>query len=139
MTQQQKDDRERYEQETRKLKELYAERERITAEILATQRRVVAWATLLELHGEETSGLEMLGKAMQRGRLTDTIRQILATSKEALSAKGIVTELERLGFPISVHSNPLATVNAVCNRLVEQGFAREVNSRGKSKSWEKKN
>lgn len=127
---------EQYEQEVARLKQLVAERERITMEILGAQRRVMAWATLLDKHGDDVTGLEMVGAALRRGRLTDAIRQILTEAQGPLGTNDIVTELRKLGFPMEKHTNPAATVNAIGNRLVEQKFARVSERPGaKGKAW----
>jgi hypothetical protein len=127
-----------YEREVGKLKDLVAERERITMEILAAQRRVMAWATLLDKHGEDVTGMEMVGAALRRGRLTDAIRQILTEAQGPLGTNEIVSELRRLGFPMEKHTNPAATVNAIGNRLIKQAFARVSKRPGKKgKAWER--
>ena len=127
-----------YELETKKLQELIAERERLVPQILDAQRRVMALATLLDLHrdDEPMTGMDMVGAALKRGRLTDAVRHLLTESGQPLTTKDLVTELRRLGFPMEDHTNPAATVNAIGNRLVEQGFAVEAERSGKKgKAW----
>jgi hypothetical protein len=127
-----------YDQETRKLRELIAKRERIIPQILDSQRRVVALATLLNLSlpGEDSLGMEMVGKFNQRGRLTEAVRHLLTeSSPKALTTKTIVSELQKLGFPME-HSNPAAVINAIGNRLVEQKFAQECGGT-KGKAWQR--
>jgi hypothetical protein len=127
-----------YDQETRKLRELIAKRERIIPQILDSQRRVVALATLLNLSlpGEDSLGMEMVGQFNQRGRLTEAVRHLLTeSSPKALTTKTIVSELQKLGFPME-HSNPAAVINAIGNRLVEQKFAQECGGT-KGKAWQR--
>jgi hypothetical protein len=45
-------------------------------------------------------------------------------------------ELNKLGGSIAVHRNPLATINAVLNRLVEQGRLKETVKDGR-KAWQR--
>jgi hypothetical protein len=130
-----------YELETKKLQELIAEREHLVPQILDAQRRVMALATLLDLHrdDEPMTGMDMVGAALKRGRLTDAVRHLLTESGQPLTTKDLVTELRRLGFPMEDHTNPAATVNSIGNRLVEQGFAVEAQRSGKKgKAWVRK-
>lgn len=129
--------RDDYEKEKAKLRALIVHRDRLVPKILAARRRVVALATLLgQPQTGPTFSVEMVG--LGRGRLTEVIRYILAASDEPLSAKMIEVELERLGFPIKEHSNPSASINSICNRLVEQGTAKEADLPGKKgKAWKR--
>lgn len=130
--------REDFERDRKTLQQLIAERERLVPQILDAQRRVMAGATLLNLHADDEpmTGMDMVGAALKRGRLTDAVRHLLTESGHALTTNDIVRELQRLGFPMDDHTNPAATVNAIGNRLVEQGFAKEaIRSGHKGKAW----
>jgi hypothetical protein len=130
--------KEDYDRETEKLRDLITQRERLVSQILDTQRRVMALTTLLgpDFEDESMTGMEMVGAALKRGRLTDAVRHLLTEAGQALTTNDIVTELKRLGFPMDEHANPAATVNAIGNRLVEQGFAEESKHTGKKgKAW----
>jgi hypothetical protein len=128
--------KEDYKRECQKLQELWAERERIRVQERATLRRVVALATMLNLPPEDVPEIRRVG-APKRGALTDTVRCLLLESGKALTTKTTVGEMQKLGFTMTRHANPSASVNSICNRLVEQGFARECKlSRGqKGKAW----
>ena len=117
--------------ETEKLRRLVATREKLTSNILEQQRRVMALNTLVGGHNTEDLGL-----ALRRGRITDSIRQVLEATDQPLTAGEIVEELIRLGSSINDHANPLASVTAICSRLVGQGFAKEKPDT-KPKAWER--
>ena len=104
-------------------------------EILATQRRVIAWSTLLNMPHDKNL-VEMMAGALKRGRATEAIRQLLREATAPLSTKDLVAELRKLGVAVP-ELNPEATINSLTNKLVAQKFARLAKRADgkKGKAW----
>ena len=68
--------------------------------------------------------------------VTDDIRSILGASDYTFTTSDIREELKKLGKTLAENSNPLATINALLNRLAEQGFAEETVKDGR-KAWKR--
>ena len=56
---------------------------------------------------------------------TETVLTILRTSTEALSARGIRSRLNDLGYDLTKYANPLGFVHSVLGRLEAQGKIRQ--------------
>ena len=69
--------------------------------------------------------------------ITDDIRQIMNASNEPLTTSDIRVDLETLGYEFVEQKNPLATINAILNRLIEQGYVTETTKNGR-KAWQRK-
>jgi hypothetical protein len=69
--------------------------------------------------------------------LTDDIRKIMAACKGPLTTSDVREELNKLGGSMAEQSNPLATINAILNRLHEQGYVKETVKDGR-KAWERR-
>jgi hypothetical protein len=124
------------------LEELEAQlqmQEDTAARILSLRRTVTALSTLCEEEGGEPIDRKQMSQSMREaleGSITEDILNVVYTSKRLMTTTDILNELEKIGT-LESHKNPLATINAVLNRLQEQGKVRCVNAQGK-KMWTKK-
>jgi len=113
--------------------------EETASRILSLRKTVNALSVLCEEDGEE---MDWRQKASQRltealeSSVTEDILSVVMASAFPMSTTAINNELEKIGT-LAAHKNPLATINAVLNRLKEQGKVRIVDSDGK-KLWAKR-
>src|ERR1700733_2172640 len=113
--------------------------EETASRILSLRKTVNALSVLCEEDGEE---MDWRQKASQRltealeSSVTEDILSVVMASTFPMSTTAINNELEKIGT-LAAHKNPLATINAVLNRLKEQGKVRIVDSDGK-KLWAKR-
>ena|SRR5271157_303491 len=113
------------------LEALLKEQERIEGRILSLRKSMNALAQLIV----EGGGKEPVGQIVDAS-LTEDIRKVMTASWPPLTTSAVKSELEKLGWDLSQHSNPLATINAILNRLHEQGFVTETMSGGR-KAWQR--
>jgi len=128
-----------YETAALELELLLREQERIKGRILSLRRTM---ASLGELVREAGDGLHFPDQADFRieavttNSLTDDIRQIISASSDPFTSRDIRVELQNLGRDLAEQKNPLATINALLNRLVEQGFVTETRKNNR-KAWKR--
>ncbi len=132
--------REAYEAAAKELESLLTEHERIEERVLSLRKTMNALSTLISQHGGKDKDLMDAAAARLRevidASLTDDIHKILTAAKHPLTASEIRLELKELGDGLAEHSNPLATIHAILNRLAESGRAHETVKDGK-KAWER--
>jgi hypothetical protein len=131
------------------LQKAIQKREQIDVEIEALNRRLQALETLIEtgpmsakISGKTTVTGTLTAAATPaqdfvirlRPQVTERVRGLLYAASGALTSGDIYEELKRLGTPLQEKSNPWALIHGICRRLVEQGFAREVEKDGR-KAW----
>jgi hypothetical protein len=134
--------REAYEQAAGELEALLQEQGRIEDRILALRKTMNSLATLISQHeGKDKNFAEYANAHMRElidSTITDDIRRIVAASDQPFTTADIRDELNKLGGSLAEHSNPLATINAILNRLIEQGFVTET-VKGGRKAWKRSN
>jgi hypothetical protein len=133
--------REAYEAAAKELELLLTEQERIEERILSLRKTMNALATLISQHGgKDKDFMDYAGARLQEvidTGLTNDIYRIVSASTHSLTAREIRSELKELGDGLAELSNPLATIHAILNRLVESGRAMETLKDGK-KAWTKR-
>ena len=130
--------REAYEAAASELEALVKEQERIEGRILSLRKSMTALAQLISEHEGRNGNFEDYADARVREvvdtSLTEDIKKILTASGKALTTSDVREELNKLGGSLAEHNKPLATINAILNRLHEQGFAVETVKDGR-KAW----
>ena len=139
--------REDYEKAASEVESLLEQSEQIEEKIVAARKRMAALGTLLGLDREWKGNRKLVNepgplddrkyartRSFIESRVSDHIRRLMHTGR-AFTAKEIRAELEQMGFQMSAHSNPLATINAVCVSLTESGELRRVEKHGR-KAWQ---
>ena len=66
--------------------------------------------------------------------VTERVRGILMAANLPLTSGEINEHLKQLGQVLNPKANPWALIHGICRRLVDQGFAREVEKSG-HKAW----
>jgi len=130
---------EAYEAAASELEALIKEQERIEGRILSLRKSMNALAQLISEHGgkKDEDHLQARMREIVDTSLTEDIRKIMTASGQALTTSDVREELNKLGGSLAESSNPLATVNAILNRLEEQGFVSETVKDGR-KAWRRK-
>ncbi|MFI5115190.1 MAG: hypothetical protein ACHP8B_00690 [Terriglobales bacterium] len=122
------------------LESLLKEQTRIDERILALRKTMNILSTLIQQSADGSKGTEdyRFGRVEQliQGTLTEDIRKIMAASPDPLTTSDVRDELNKLGNTMAEQSNPLATINAILNRLHEQGTAVETLKNGR-KAWKR--
>ena len=129
--------RKAYETAASELEALLADQEKRENRIMALRKTLNVLSTLCQQDGIDTSDLDQrYARLMQivEGSVTSDILRIVKSSATALTAPEIREELNKLGGSMAENSNPLATIHAMLNRLVESGKIREDLKDGK-KAW----
>jgi len=142
--------REDYEKAASEVEKLLEQSEHLEEKILAARKRMAALGTLLGLDGEWKGNRKLVNepgpldnrkyartRSVIESRVSDYIRRLMRTGR-AFTTKEIKAELEQLGFRMTAHANPLATINAVCVSLTESGDLRRVEKHGR-KAWQSTN
>jgi hypothetical protein len=126
-----------YESAAAEFKSLLEEQERIQARIFALRKTMNLLSGLIS---QEDSDFDMHASLWMRERinptLTEDILKIVSMASGAMTTSDVRDELEKLGEILPVQSNPLATINAVLNRLVEQGKLKAT-TKDNRKAWER--
>lgn len=131
---------EAYKQAATELEDLLNQQSQIEERILALRKTMNSLAILISQHEGKDKNFADFANARMRelidSTLTDDIRRIIATSSDSFTTSDVREELNKLGGSLAEHSNPLATINAILNRLAEQGYARETVKDGR-KAWKR--
>ncbi|HEY5176204.1 MAG TPA: hypothetical protein VII95_11640 [Terriglobales bacterium] len=134
--------REAYEAAANELEALLEEQERIEGRILSLRKSMNALAQLIaEYEGKDVSytdypNAHRLRELLLHTSITADIRRIMTASGETLTTSDVREELDKLGGSLAEQSNPLATINAILNRLQQQGFVVETAKDGR-KAWQR--
>lgn len=120
------------------LEHLLHVQEDTASRILSLRKTITALGTLCEEEGEVSwkDDISQSVKEALESSVTEDILNVVYTSNRSMSTTDIKNELEKMGT-LDSHKNPLATINAVLNRLKEQGKVRDVSTGGR-KLWAKK-
>src|SRR5271157_2611949 len=111
------------------LEALTREQERIEGRILSLRKSMNALTQLIV----EGGGEEPVGQIVDTS-ITEDIRKVMTASWPALTTSEDREELDKLGYDWAEKGNPLATINAILNRLTEQGYVKET-TKGGRKAW----
>jgi hypothetical protein len=121
------------------LEELLEQQERAESRMLALRKTMNALATLIaQCEGKESDFTEYAHAHMRElvdTTLTDDIFHIVAGASGPMTTSDVREQLKELGS-LAEHSNPLATINAILNRLEEQGKVKETVREGR-KAWKR--
>ena len=128
-----------YEEATAALDAALRKREQIDAEIDSLQEQIRALETLVRIaypHKDRLSiKVDPAVVLVTNMRVTERVRGLLMASNAPLTSGEIQEKLRQLGWDAkSQGSNPWALIHGICRRLVEQGFAKEVDKAGR-KAW----
>jgi DNA repair exonuclease SbcCD ATPase subunit len=129
---------EAYNAAANELESLLKEQARIEERILSLRKTMNALATLISQY--EKKDEDFMSYAAGRIRdlidtsLTGDIHRIIAAAAQPLTAIEIREQIKELGNTLAEHSNPLATIYAILNRLTESGRVKETVKDGK-KAW----
>jgi hypothetical protein len=133
-----------YEATTTALEKVLRDREQFimksNAEIKSLQERVHALETLIRADYPHKGRLVIEDSAASAivnvlaVTVTERVRGLLMASSVQLTSGEIYERLKQLGENLSAKSNPWALIHGICRRLVDQGFAREVEKDGR-KAW----
>jgi hypothetical protein len=130
-----------YETAASELEALLADQEKRENRILALRRTLNVLSTLCQQEGIDTTDLDRRYAELMKiveGSLTNDIFKIVTSSPTTLTASEIREELNKLGASLAEQSNPLATIHAILNRLVESNRVNETTKDGK-KAWARRN
>jgi hypothetical protein len=128
-----------HEETTAALEALLRKREQIDAEIESLQERLRALETLIRISYPDKDRLpakvDPAVVVVTNMKVTEKVRGLLMASNGPLTSGEIQEKLGQLGWDAkSQGSNPWALIHGICRRLVEQGFAKEVDKGGR-KAW----
>ena len=133
------DYRKAYKTAADELEQVLAQQEQIEERVLALRKTLNVLSTLCQQEGLNTGDLDRryaeLDKRIESS-LTNDIYRIVSAARKPLTTGEVREELNKLGGSLAEHSNPLATIHAILNRLVESGRAHETVKDGK-KAWER--
>ncbi|MGD0569779.1 MAG: hypothetical protein ABSA78_15370 [Candidatus Sulfotelmatobacter sp.] len=121
------------------LEDLLMTQEVLRGRILSLRKTVYALSTLCQEAGEKLEWRERSSarlKEVLESSITDDILNVVYGSAVPLTTTGVRNELEKIGT-LERHKNPLATINAVLTRLVQQGKLMETKTTSGRKAWEK--
>ncbi len=133
------DYRKAYESAAQELNDLVAKQEQIEERMLALRKTMNVLSELCQQEGISTSDIDRRYARLAQiieGSVTDDILKIVSLSGNPLTTSEIRDEMNKLGGSMAEHSNPLATINAVLNRLTEQGRVKEPIKDGR-KAWQR--
>jgi hypothetical protein len=129
--------RDAYEAAISELESLLVKQEKLEERVLSLRKTLNVLSELCQQDGVAETDADRryarLAKAVE-GSLTDDIRKIMQSTIDGLTANEVREELNKLGNTLAEHSNPLATVSAVLNRLLVNGEVEEGLKDGK-KAW----
>lgn len=131
-----------YKETTAALEAALRKHEEIASEIESLQERLRALETLIRISYPDKDRLPVKVDpaviVVTNMRITEGVRGLLMASNGPLTSGEIQEKLLQSGWrAMSESSNPWALIHGICRRLVEQGFAREVDKGGKGgrKAW----
>ncbi len=126
-----------YEKAASELEALLTQQERIERRIFSLRKTMNVLSTLIE---EETGSSNLVDSfhavthRFVNSTLTRDIEKVVALSTNPLTTSEVRDEINKLGNDLAEQSNPLATVNAILNRLGESGRVEETVKDGR-KAW----
>jgi len=134
------DYRKAYDTAASELEQFLMQQEKMEQRILALRKTMNALYTLCQQEGLNTSEMDKRSAYLAEivdSSVTKDILQIIAASRVPLTTSEVRAEMNKLGGSMAEHSNPLATINSVLNRLVEANKVEETVKDGR-KAWRRK-
>lgn len=131
------DYRKAYDAAAAELEALLKQQEDIEERVLTLRKTLNVLSELCQQEGISTDTLDKAYgriRAMVDTSVTSDIRQIIRHAPDALTAKEMREELNKLGGSMAEQSNPLATISAILNRMATNGEVTEVLKNGR-KAW----
>jgi hypothetical protein len=132
------DYRDAYEVAEQEAQSLIKQKDQIDRRLATLRKTLNALATLMEQENKRfvpASHQQMMD--LLSLTMTDDIVNIVSAAPEPMTSSDVLEELRRLGSIAINHDNPLATVNAVLNRLVER-IKLEPTTKNGRKAWVKR-
>lgn len=128
-----------YERHLRGLAQAVKDLDKLENKITTYRRTLSSLASLCKDSGEDISDLQQkyadLFKRVE-GPLTDEIRKVVKASPDPVTTHDVRHALRMLNYNLAAHSNPMATINAIMNRLAEAKEVKEVTVGGR-KAWKR--
>jgi len=120
------------------LHSLVDQKDQIDVRITALRKTMTALATLIAQDDEDflENAREKVWRILDLST-TDDVFNVVAAANGPVTSSDVLEELKRLGCTAIQHANPLATINAILNRLTEQEKL-EVTKKGDRKAWIRK-
>lgn len=134
------DYRKAYQSAASELEKLLQEQEKTEERIMTLRKTMNVLSTLCQQEGIDTTEIDKRFAAlynMIEYSLTHDIFKIISGSTEPLTTSEVREQLKELGGSLAEHRNPLASINAILNRLTEQGKVEETLKDGR-KAWKPK-
>ena len=133
------DYRKAYESAAKELDELLQRQAAMEERIIALRKTMNVLSVLCQQTGIDTSDIDAAhAKLFQmiESSLTEDILKIVNASSEPLTTADVRDQLKELGGSLAEHRNPLASINAILNRLVESNRVQVTEKDGR-KAWRK--
>jgi len=131
------DYRKAYESAAKELEQLVQQQERTEDRILALRKTMNVLSTLCQQEGVDLSEIDKRHARLAQiieGSVTEDILKVISAASGPMTTSEVREELNKLGGSMAEQSNPLATINAVLNRLTEQDRVKETVKDGR-KAW----
>ena len=132
--------RKAYESAAKELDGLLEQQEKTESRIMALRKTMNNLSTLCQQEGIDLSRIDQAyGRLLEivESSLTDDIYRIISNAEQPLTTSEVRKELNELGGSLAEHRNPLASINAILNRLEESGRVKETVKDGR-KAWRPK-
>lgn len=129
-----------YESAAKELNGLLEQQEKTEDRIMALRKTMNSLSTLCQQEGIDLSGIDKFyGRLFNlvESSLTNDIYKIISNANEPLTTSEVRAELNELGGSLAEHRNPLASINAILNRLEESSKVEETVKNGR-KAWRPK-
>jgi hypothetical protein len=133
------DYRKTYEVAAAELESLLIEQERIEERIFSLRKTLNVLSELIQQQEGSTDFTDRESAKLRKlfdTSITSDIEKVVSLASQPLTTSEIREELNKLGSLALSHSNPLATINAILNRLNESGRVKETVKNGR-KAWER--
>ena len=131
--------RSQYEKHLLGLSQAVSDLNKLEQKIMAYRRTLSSLADLCKESGENITDLQQKYSALFKqieGPLTDEIRKIVKASSDPLTTHDVRHALRMLNYDLSGNRNPMATINAILNRLADAKEVKEVSVGGR-KAWKR--
>jgi hypothetical protein len=133
------DYRKAYESAAMELEQILQWMEKGEERVMALRKTMNVLSTLCQQEGVDISEIDRgYGHVlrMMESTLTNDIFKIVSASNSPLTTSEVREQLKELGGSIAEHRNPLASINAILNRLAESGRVEETVKDGR-KAWQR--
>jgi hypothetical protein len=133
------DYRKAYESAAKELDEILQWMEKGEERVMALRKTMNVLSTLCQQEGVDISEIDRgYGHVlrMMESTLTDDIFKIVSASNFPLTTTEVREQLKELSRIMTDHRNPLASINAILNRLAESGRVEETVKDGR-KAWQR--